>query len=548
MKKLILPLIILLFVQCHYEKPTSNEPKKEKVLTQSAQSPNGLVSAAHPLAVKAGVEMMEKGGNAIDAAVATAFALSVVEPSMSGLGGRLQAIVRLPDGEFYGVDATTQAPLSYDAKTAPSGRYGYPAIGIPGVVAGLCKLLEKHGTLPLETVMQPAIGYAENGFEILPGEAKRHAFAQKTLTEFAGSTKYFLKADSTTYKEGELFVQKDLASTLKQIATGGKDAFYKGEIAKKIIEDIQTNGGVLQLEDLEKYEALDATLLSGNYRGYDLHGLGIPSYGAITIEILQILENFPLENLRGADWASTLYQAMEMAYRDRKYQFSDSINTLIDKKYAASIAELIKSEDGKLKNAAEYKDKVPESWLAEMGHTTHLSTTDKDGMMVALTQSLGPNMGSKVATPDLGFLYAVTLGGYLGDFKPGQRAASHISPFIITKDDKPFMVLGAAGGGRIITAITSVTSRTIDHEMPLADALAAPRVHPDEDSVFIETHEGWGWRDEVIEALIENGLGVKEVDDIARFGRVHAILYDSASKEWIGAADPDWEGAVGAPE
>ena len=213
-----------------------------------------------------------------------------------------------------------------------------------------------------------------------------------------------------------------------------------------------------------------------------------------------------------------------------------------------SIAEEIKAETQPVKNAAELMQGVPESWLAEMGHTTHLSTADKSGMMVALTQSLGPNMGSKVATPDLGFLYAVTLGGYLGDFKPGERASSHISPFIITKDNKPFMVLGAAGGGRIITAITSVTSRTIDHEMPLADALAAPRVHPDEDSVFVETHEGWGWRDEVIEAMEESGIGVKEVDDIARFGRVHAIMFDTTTNELVGAADPDWEGAVGAPE
>ena len=218
MKRILLPLFILAFLlQCQNEKTNTSEVIEDKVLTQSAKSSEGLVSAAHPLAVKAGVEMMEKGGNAVDAAVATAFALAVVEPSMSGLGGRLQAIIRLPNGEFYGVDATTQAPMSYDAKTAPEGRYGYPSIGIPGVVAGLCKLLEKHGTLPIATVMQPAISYAENGFNILPGEAERHSLAQKELTEFAGSTKYFLKADSTTYKEGELFVQKDLANTLKQI-------------------------------------------------------------------------------------------------------------------------------------------------------------------------------------------------------------------------------------------------------------------------------------------------------------------------------------------
>ncbi|MEM1137591.1 MAG: gamma-glutamyltransferase family protein [Bacteroidota bacterium] len=551
MKKVyIFCLVALFLINCQKEQPevSSDIEKSEQLFSQTASSKNGMISAAHPLAVKAGVEIMEKGGNAVDAAVASAFALSVVEPSMSGLGGRLQALIRLPNGEFYGIDATTQAPWSYDAETAPEGKYGYATIGIPGVVAGLCKLLEKHGTLPLQTVIQPAINYAENGFTILPREAKRQALAHQELTEFTGSTQYFLKADSSNYQAGELVVQKDLAQTLRKIATEGKDAFYKGEIAQKIVADIQANGGVLKLEDLANYKAKDAQLLRGDYRGYTLHGLGIPSYGAITIQILQILENLPLHELKDADWASAVYQAMGLAYKDRKNQFSDSLNILLDKTYAAKLAKEIDRDVEDLKDAAYNFNSIPESWLADVGHTTHLSTADKDGMMVALTQSLGPNMGSKVASPGLGFLYAVTLGGYLGDFEPGQRAASHICPFIITKEGKPFMVLGAAGGSRIVTAVTSVSSRVIDHQMPLADALAAPRVHPDEDSVFVEMHEGWGWKDEVVEALEAQGFGIKEVPDIARFGRVHAIMYDSLSSEWIGAADPDWEGAVGSPE
>ena len=320
------------------------EPKKDNTpLTQYATSSGGMVVAGQPLAVKAGQKMLQAGGNAVDAAVATAFALSVVEPSMSGLGGRLQAIVHLPNGDVKGVDATTQAPLDYDPETAPKARYGYPTIGIPGVVAGLTKLLEDHGSLPLETVMAPAIELAKNGFNILPGEASRHQMAKEQLLEFAGSRQYFLKDDTTTYQAGDLWVQADLAQTLEKIATGGRDAFYKGEIAQKIVADIRANGGVLSEEALAQYEAKDSEILKGNYRGYELNGLWMPSFGAITIEILHILENLPMQDIKGADWASAVYQAVDLAYDDRGKQLSDSLasTTLIDKAYAKELATQI---------------------------------------------------------------------------------------------------------------------------------------------------------------------------------------------------------------
>jgi len=172
------------------------------IMQQTDASTGGMVATGQPLATLAGQQMLDKGGNAVDAAVASAFALAVVEPSMSGLGGRLQAIVRLPNGEVHGVDATTEAPINYDTATTPIVRFGYEVIGIPGVVAGLCKLLEDHGTLSLETVMQPAIKYAKKGFPILKGEAFRHTFAVDELKQFAGSRQYFMK-DGRTYKRGK---------------------------------------------------------------------------------------------------------------------------------------------------------------------------------------------------------------------------------------------------------------------------------------------------------------------------------------------------------
>ena len=537
MKKIIyFLLVIATIISCQTIKYPSFQ--------QNDTAISGMVSAAQPLATLAGQQMLQKGGNAVDAAVAAAFALSVVEPSMSGIGGRMQGIVRLPNGEVHGIDATTEAPMRYDTATSPIVRYGYGVIGIPGVVAGLTKLHSEHGTLPLETVMKPAIKYAKKGFPILKGEAMRHASALELMKQFEGTRQHFLK-DGSTYKEGEKWVQKELANTLSLIAKGGRDAFYKGEIARKIVADFQAKGGILTMEDLANYEARDSRILSSSYRGHDLHGLWLPSFGAITMEIMQILEALPMEEMSETDYALSIAQAIDLAYKDRKTQFgtnTDSIVTILtSKKNGIKLAkeiELINPSIG----AIDYT--LPDAWLADEGHTTHLSVADESGLMVAITQSMGPNMGSKVVSPDLGFLYAVTLGRYLGVFLPGQRAASHISPMLVSKDGEPFMALGAAGGSRIPTAIVSVLSRVIDQNMSLGNALKAARVYHDGEQLLIEAHEGSGWKSTYTTAIEKAGFPIKVLDTKARFGRVHAVQYDAQQKTWIGGADPDWEGAV----
>lgn len=509
---------------------------------QFYKSKRGVVTAAHPLAAKAGREMLAQGGNAADAAVAAAFSLAVVEPSMSGLGGRLQAIVRTEDGKILGIDATSQTPIAYDTAVFKPQRYGYTTIGIPGVVAGLVKLSEEHGRLPLATVMAPAIRYAEEGFELLPMEAARHASAQKELQDFVGSRQYFLRPDGSTYPAGGTFVQKDLAKTLRAIAEKGKAGFYEGPIAEQIAADLQANGGCVALEDLKNYQAYDAEIVHGQYRGYDLNGLWLPSYGAITIEILQILEQFPMASLTEAERMQVTAEAMRLAYKDRRKQYAgDSLRqVLLSTAYAKKQAEQIALAP--VMGSTGALDVLPESWTAELGHTTHLSVADADGMIIALTQSLGPNMGSKVASPNLGFLYAVSLGAYLGMYEPGQRVSSHISPFIITKDGAPYLGLGAAGGSRIVTAIAQVVSRIIDQGMTLDDALAAPRVYPDGDKTQLEVHPGTDWSQSTLRSLKAKGLELEMIPGPARFGRVHAVLYKNG--KWIGAADPDWEGAA----
>ena len=260
-------------------------------LRQSGQSSHGMVSAAHPLATEVGVKILEEGGNAADAAVAVGFAIAIVEPTMNSIGGRNQILIRTADGDFHGIDGTTQAPENYNPETAPQASYGYDVIGIPGVPAGLLRLHDEFGSLPLEILMEPAIQLAEEGFRILPGDASRQAAARTQLLEFRGSAEAYLKDDSSSYSPGDLLIQEDYGNTLRMIASGGRDAFYDGPIARSIVADLETHGSSINTRALADYKAEDATIVRGEYRGYELIGTDIPSAGAMTIHALQIMEH-----------------------------------------------------------------------------------------------------------------------------------------------------------------------------------------------------------------------------------------------------------------
>ena len=528
---------------------STQDKVSEKTATQSGQahSTYGMVASAHPLATEVGVNILEQGGNAADAAVAMSFTLAVVEPAMSGLGGRMQAIIRTKEGAIHGIDATTQAPMTYDQETAPQANYGYAVIGVPGMVAGAGKLNENYGQMPLSELIKPAIKYAAEGFYQLPQQVAKQDGVRDVLLEFKGTSQYFINPDdSMVYGPDDLFVQKDLAQTLQKIADEGTDVFYTGEIAKKIVADVAGNGGALTMESMADYEALDATVLEGSYRGNDVYGLWMPSFGAITIEILNILENFPIAELSPAERASVIYQAIQLAYEDRYRQTSLEVGEeIIRKDYAKAQAEKIIISEVPVEAQLLFDQDAPLAWTVNPGHTTHFTVVDKDGMIASVTQSIGPAMGSKVATPGLGFLYASTLGGYLGPMEPGQRAASHISPIIITKGGEPYMGLGAAGGSRIVTAIIQVVSRIIDEGMTPAEALAAPRVHPSKDGVILEMHDSLAWNSDDLLFLKKNGFVIEEEYEKFKFGRVHMIMKDR--NEWIGAADPDGEGTAAGP-
>ncbi len=520
---------------------------------QTSRSHDGAVASAHPLATEAGVRMLELGGNAADAAVATAFAIAVVEPTMNSIGGRNQILIRLPDGTIAGIDGTTQAPMTYDADTAPQADYGYAVVGVPGAAAGLLRLHAEYGSLPLETVMAPAIDYAENGFRVLPAEARREAANAEHSAQFPGTAAIYLKADGTPRRPGDMLLQKDYANTLRAIAAGGHDAFYKGEIARKIAADMQTHGGAVTLESLADYRAEDSRVVRGSYRGYEIVGLDVPSAGVVSIQALQIMEDFDPSTMTEAQWAAVKGQALGIAARELRGLGTDTAAArATSKEWAARMAERIEAPAGARTSPSPPSGRVdaPRPLPVQpddRGHTTHMTAADGNGMFVALTQTLGPNMGSSVVTPGLGFLYASTLGGYLGHVEPGERARSSISPVMVLKDGVPFLALGAAGGGRIPPGVVQVISRVIDDGMTLADALAAPRVYMTGRALEVETSPGIGWTPAEVEEMRALGLEVRENPGVGSFSRVHAIQYDAATRTWIGGADPDWEGSAQAP-
>ena len=539
---------ILLVISCTNIKHQPDEIfqfQNQKV----ARSKNGVVTTAHPLATQAAVEILTAGGNAMDAAVAAAFTLSVVEPSMSGIGGRAQILIYNPADGVHGIDATTQAPSYYKFDDTLGVEYGYQTIAVPGVVKGLTDALQNYGTFPLAQVMNPAIAYANNGYKLLPGEALRQRSVNEFLKEFAGTRQYYLDEDSLTYDAGKLIIQQDLGKVLKAISENGSEVFYQGWIAEAMVKDVSDNGGFLTLESLKNYRSEKSYIVNGSYRGYSIKALWLPAYGAITIEALQILEELQLNMKENREKGLAIYHAVESAYLDRKEQKTlDDAERFTSKSWAKKRALETQIKNGIINIRKDNINVNSDTIKDPTGHTSHLTVIDKNDMIVCLTQTIGPTMGSKVATPGLGFLYAQTMGGYLGEVEPNLRVPSHISPIIIFKDEKPFLAIGAAGGSRIPSSIVNVVSNIIDNGMTLPEALYFPRVHSLENIINLEVVDGIGWNDSDSIYFSQKGYNVEMTRLSAKFGRIHAVMLDTITGEWIGCADPDWEGTSAYPE
>ncbi|WP_214471625.1 gamma-glutamyltransferase [Mesorhizobium sp. dw_380] len=481
-----------------------------------AKGEHGMVVTAQHLASEVGVEVLKKGGNAVDAAVAVGYALAVVYPNAGNIGGGGFMTIRFKDGKSTFLDFRERAPmaatktmyLDKDGKPVKGASLdGYLAVGVPGSVAGLEMAREKYGHLSRQDLMAPAIGYAKDGFVLNQGDAASFASNAERLAKDPAAAAIFLKPDGQPYGIGERLVQSDLAASLSAISEKGPDAFYKGAIADAIVKASGAKGGILARADFEQYAVRELKPVTCTYRGYEITSSPPPSSGGVIIcEILNVLEFYPLSYL-GAGSAETVHvmvEAMRHAYVDRNSALGDPdfvdnpVSKLLDKAYAKDIR-------GKIDpfRAGVSQDLMPKGF-GESKETTHYSIIDNDGNAVAVTYTLNGSFGAGVVADGTGIL----LNNEMDDFtqKPGvpnlyglvqgeanaiqpkKTPLSSMSPTIVARDGKPFMVIGSPGGSRIITITLEAIVNVIDHGMNIQEAIDAPRIHHQwlPDTVYVE--------------------------------------------------------------
>ena len=532
---------------------------------------HGMVASIHELASRAGVQMMKAGGNAIDAAVATGFALAVVHPQAGNLGGGGFLLLRLANGEVHFIDFREKAPaaasenmyLDAQGNVLPKASVvGYKAIGVPGSVAGLVYAEKNYGKLSLEKVIAPAIKLARDGFPLSWDDADD--LKDKDLARFPESRRIFQR-DGNLYQQGEILKQPELANTLERIAKNPDD-FYHGAMARELAAAIQKGGGLVTTDDLARYEVKEREPVRGTYRGYDIISAPPPSSGGVAlVEILNILEGFDLTKFgdRSAESIHLTVEAFRRAFYDRAEFMGDPdfarvpVPQLVDKKYAAAWRESIDprhaSVSKDLKRPANFNQLEREAALKhfaprEPEHTTHYSVVDAEGDAVSVTTTLNDDFGSRVTADGLGFL----LNDEMDDFasKPGvpniygliqgpanavgpnKRPLSAMTPTIVVKDGKLFLALGAHGGPTIITTVVNVLMGILDFNRDIQDSVNAPRFHHQwlPDQIRIEDRLS----PDTMNLLRAKGHELK-VEHY--FGGAECIMVDPKTGERLGASD-----------
>lgn len=481
-------------------------------------SGQNVVATVHPLASEAAINMYQKGGNAIDAAIAAALTLSVVDGHNSGIGGGCLAIIRTANGQILTLDGRETAPQRaqrdmFLRNGKPDGSLsqdGPLAVATPGQLAALHELSVKYGYLRWSELFEPAISRAEYGFPIDRVLASRIASEAESIRRYPETARILLKKDGAPYQTGELLLQPDLAQTMTAIANSGPDWFYRGPFAKTVSDWMQQNGGILSSQDFETYQCKFREPIRTLYRGYDVIGMPPPSSGGVHVaQMLNILQEFPLPTLWKSDPAQAyhlLLEAMQLAFADRAYWLGDSDfvkvpRGLIDQVYARTLAQKI-SPTQKTRFATHHvPSNATTNVFGDRKHTTHLTTADQQGNWVAITSTVNTSFGSKVIVPGTG----VVLNNEMDDFSiapntpnafglvgsennaiaPGKRPLSSMSPTLVLNDKKqPVLSCGAAGGPKIITAVLRILTAVLDENVSVAAAVAAPRVHhqwqPDE--------------------------------------------------------------------
>ena len=468
---------------------------------------NGMVASQHALASQVGLDILQAGGNAVDAAVAVGFALAVVLPRAGNLGGGGFMLVHLAEeNRTTAINYRETAPkaASRDMYLNKEGEVdnqkfnlSYQSVGIPGTVAGMCYALDKYGTMDIKEVIAPAIKLAEEGFAVTHDLAYVLERQESRLKKSPAAEQIFYKGD-TFYSAGEQLIQTDLAWSLRQISDKGQKGFYRGELAEKLAKDIQANGGIITKKDLRKYKVSETSTVNGNYRGYEIASMPPPSSGGVhLIQLLNILEGYDLNSLEhnSAETIHLMTEAMRYAYADRSEHLGDPkfwpvpVTGLTSKAYAEDLRKNIDRE--KAGNSNEVRPGKPGDYESE--ETTHYSVVDKYGNAVANTYTLNFSFGSGLVAAGTGIL----LNNEMGDFsakpgsanaygliggeanavEPGKNPLSSMTPTLVLKDGMPYLVTGTPGGSRIITTVLQVILNVLDHDMNIAEATHASRIH-----------------------------------------------------------------------
>ena len=535
---------------------------------------HAMVVSQHELASKVGADAMKRGGNAVDAAVATGFALAVVHPQAGNIGGGGFMLVRFADGDAHFVDYREKAPAAATRNMYVDAQgniipklslVGYKAVAVPGSVAGMYYAHKKWGKLKWATLLAPAIRLARAGFALSYEDCEDLLDPDdKELADFPASKRIFLRSGAAC-RGGEILRQPELARTLARLAQNPME-FYRGRMARQFAAFMQKNGGLITAKDLADYEVKERRPIRGYYRGYEILAAPPPSSGGITlIESLNIMEGFDLKRLgRGADALHLTAEAYRRAFFDRAELLGDPDFTtvplaqLTDKRYAEAWRESIDprraTPSSELRRpqfqGLDVSARLRPGPIREPEHTTHYSIVDAKGNAVAVTTTLNDSFGSRVTVEGLGFL----LNNEMDDFtsapgkpnlygllqgegnaiRPGKRPLSAMAPTIVLKDGKPFLVLGARGGPRIISGVGNVIMGVIDFGLDVQQAVAAPQFHhqwmPDQIMV-----EGFGWPPDTLALLQARGHKVAPRPYMVE---VEAIMIDPKTGELLGAPDP----------
>jgi gamma-glutamyltranspeptidase/glutathione hydrolase len=531
-----------------------------------------MVVAEEARASRIGVEILARGGNAVDAAVAVGFALAVTHPNAGNIGGGGFMLVRLArENKIVAIDYRETAPAATEADIFLDGRGEADpkksreeglAVGVPGTVSGLALAHKKYGSgkFTLAELIAPAIKLAREGIFVDAELADSLAKAKSLLERWPSTAAIFLRTDGSAPRENELLVQNDLADTLEEIAERGPRTFYEGRIAEQIASSVRAAGGLMTREDLARYQAVERVPVAGNYRGHEIFSMPPPSAGGIhLIQILNILEGYDLSVLGPASIQGShlMVEAMKMAYADRARFLGDPefvrvpVAGLISSAYAAELRKRIEAE--RALRAEELTGSNPVAF--EGDHTTHYSIVDRDGNAVANTYTLNLRYGLGLVAAGTGILLNNELddfaakpgapnafglvGGSANAPGPGKKPLSSMAPTIVMKNGKLFLVTGSPGGSRIITTLVNVLVNVIDYRMNLADAIAAPRIHhqwlPDE--VRVEA----GVRADIVSVLQSRGNRVARGEP---WGSANSIMVTKDG--FLGAADPRSRGALAA--